>query len=237
VDGKTLRAADAITWLRLFVLALIWWFALHGQGGIVAIGLLLAGVTDALDGFVARRTGSASPAGATRDLVADALLLLSAAAWIALLHPEIVRDNVALLAGSLSIYLASLAVAWVRFHRLPNLQLYSSKAAGGLLYAFALITLISGRYDRLLLVVAVCVLIVSSIETLAWLLLFPDRGAEVRSLLLLRRRRADTITIQVMGRARKQRSQAPTAKVDGSIANPISNMPIADAPRAKEMTP
>jgi len=237
MDGKTLRAADAITWLRLLMLPVMWWFALLGQGGIVAIGLLLSGVTDMLDGFVARRTGSESTAGATRDLIADALLLLSAAAWIGLLHPEVVRDNVALLAGSLSIYLASLAVAWFRFHRLPILHLYSSRAAGGLLYAFALLTLISGRYDRLLLVVAAAAFIVSCVETITCVLLFSDFGPKIGSVLLARRRRAETRTIQIMGSARKQRSQAPTANVVGSIASPISSMPTAEAPRAKDKIP
>jgi phosphatidylglycerophosphate synthase len=237
VDGKTLRLADAITWLRVLMLPVIWWFALLGEGGVVAIGLLLAGASDMLDGFVARRTGSESTAGATRDLIADALLLISAAAWIGLLHPEVVRDNVALLAGSLSIYVASLAVARFRFHRLPKLHLYSSKAAGGLLYAFALITLISGRYDRLLLVLAVAVFIVSCVEMLGCLLLFSDVGAEVGSVLLVRSRRAEIKTIQPIGSARKQRSQAPTAKVVGSIANPISSTPIADAPSAKDKSP
>ena len=237
MDGKALRIADAITWLRLLMLPVIWWFALLGQGGIVAIGLLLAGGTDMLDGFVARRTGSESPEGATRDLIADALLLLSAAAWIGLLHPEVVRDNTPLLAVSLSIYLASLAVVWFRFHRLPNLHLYSSKAAGGLLYAFALFTLISGRYDRLLLVLAAAAFIVSCVETLACQLLFSDFGTEMGSVLLVRRRRAETKTVQVMGSARKQRSQAPTANVVGSIANPISSMPTAEAPRANDKSP
>jgi phosphatidylglycerophosphate synthase len=237
VDGKTLRLADAITWLRLLMLPVVWWFALLGEGGMVAIGLLLAGGTDMLDGFVARRTGSESTAGATRDLIADALLLLSAAAWIGLLHPEVVRDNVAVLAGSLSIYVATLAVAWFRFHRLPNVHLYSSKAAGGLLYAFALITLISGRYDRLLLVLAVAVFIVSCVETLASQLLFADFATELGSVLLVRRRRAETRTIQAKGSARKQRSQAPTAKVVGSIANPIRSTAIADAPSAKDKSP
>jgi phosphatidylglycerophosphate synthase len=219
------------------MLPIIWWFALLGQGRIVGIGLMLAGLTDILDGVVARRTGPESPAGATRDLIADTLLLLSAAAWIGLLHPEIVRDNGGLLAGSLSIYVASVAVSWLKFHRLPNLHLYSSKAAGGLLYAVALITFISGRYDRLLLMAAAAAFIVSCVETIACLVLFPDVEGAMGSVLLVQRRRAETNTIQVIGSARKQRSQTPTANVVGSIANPTSSMPIADAPTTKDRGP
>jgi cardiolipin synthase len=237
VDRQGLRTADAITWLRLLLVPILWWFAFLGQGPIVGIGLLLAGFTDVLDGFLARRSGQESPAGATLDIVADTLLLLSAAVWIGLLHPEIARDNAGLVAGTLSIYIASVAVGWLKFRRLTNLHLYSSKAAGGLLYAFALITLISGRYDRVLLVVAAAALIVSCIESLVCQLLFSDVEATLGSVLLVRRRRVETKTIQVMGSASKQRSHAPTANVVGSIANPISNTHIDDAPKAKDIGP
>jgi phosphatidylglycerophosphate synthase len=237
VDGTTLRLADAITWLRLLMLPAIWWFALICQGRIVGIGLVLAGLTDVLDGVVARRFGGESSAGAARDVIADTLLLLSAVAWIGLLHPEIVSDNIGLMAGALSIYLASVVVGRLTFRRFRNLYLYSPKVAGGLLYAFALITLITGRYDRLLLVLAAVVFIVSCVETLACQLFFPDIEAPMGSVLVVRRRRAETNTIQVIGSARKQRSQAPTAKVVGSMANPINSTPIADAPSAKDKRP
>jgi phosphatidylglycerophosphate synthase len=229
--------ADALTWLRLLMLPVIWWFALIGQGRIVAIGLILAGLTDVLDGVAARRFGGESSAGAARDVIADTLLLLSAAAWIGLLHPEIVGDNNGLMAGAVSIYLVSVVVGWFTFRRFRNLHLYSPKVAGGLLYAFALITLITGRYDRLLLVLAALVFIVSCVETLACQLFFADVEAPMGSVLVVQRRRAETNTVQAMGSARKQRSQAPTAKVVGSIANPISSMPTAENPRAKDKVP
>jgi phosphatidylglycerophosphate synthase len=216
------------------MLPIIWWFALVGQGRIVGIGLALAGITDVLDGFVARRFGGESRAGAARDMIADSLLLLSAAACIGLLHPEIVRDNMRLMAGALSIYIVSVAVGWLTFRRFRNLHLYSPKVAGGLLYAFALITLISGNYYPLLLVVAALAFVISCIETLACTLLFSEFEGDMGSVLLVRRRRAETNTTQVMGSARKQRSQAPTANVVGSIANPISSIPTAAAPRPKD---
>ncbi len=226
-----------MTWLRLLLLPVIWWCALLGDGRLVGVGLILAGVTDFIDGFVARRLGQASPAGARLDLIADTLLLLSAMAWIGLLHPEIVRDNTGLVAGAFSIYLASVAVGLLKFRRLPNLHLYSSKAAGGLLYAFAVITLLTGGYDRLLLTLAASAFIVSCAETVAGQLLFSAVDARMGSVLLVRRRRAETRTIQAMGSARKQRSQAPTANVVGSSTSPINSTPIAAAPSPKDRGP
>lgn len=229
-----LRAADAITWLRLLMLPVIWWFALLGQSRIVGAGLLFAGLTDFLDGFVARRFGGESPSGAARDVIADTLLFVSAAAWIGMLRPELVRENTQLVVGVVTVYLAAMAAGFLRFRRLPNLRLYSSKVAGGLLYGFAVVTLMSGRYDRLLLAAAAGALVLSSAETLVGQLLFSEGDAEMGSVFLVRRRRADTSTSQVIDRASRQRSQAPTANVAGSIANPINSIAIDDAPNAKD---
>lgn len=228
--------ADAITWLRLIMLPFTWWFALLGQGRIVGVALLLAGLTDFLDGYAARRFGGESRAGAVRDLIADTLLLISAVGWIGLLHPEVVRDNTLLVVVSLSIYAASMAAGLLKFRRLPNLHLYSSKAAGGLLYAFAVITLLRGTYDRLLLALAAAAFIVSCVETLAGQLVCSEVEIPMGSVLLWMRR-DETSTIQASGRARRQRSHAPTANIVGSIAKPMSITTIADVPSPKDSGP
>lgn len=229
--------ADAITWLRIVLLPLIWVYALMGDGRIVGAGLIAVGVTDFLDGFVARRFGQVSPAGARLDLIADTLVLLSAAAWIVALDPEVVGDNAALIACAFLVYLVAVGIGIVNLRRLPNLRLYSSRVAGGLLYAFAVITLIGGRYDRLLLAVAVGAFIVSCVETVAGELLFSVADANIGSVLLEWRRRADSSTVQASGSASKQRSQAPTANVVGSKASPISSIPTDAAPTRNESRP
>jgi len=229
--------ADAITWLRIVLLPLIWVYALMGDGRIVGAGVIAVGITDFLDGLVARRFGQVSPAGARLDLIADTLVLLSAVAWIVVLHPEVAADNATLIACAFLVYLVAVGIGIVNLRRLPNLRLYSSKVAGGLLYAFAVITLIGGRYDRLLLAVAVGAFIVSCVETVTGELLFSVADANIGSVLLEWRRRADMSTVQASGRASKHRSQAPTANVVGSNASPISSIPTDAAPTRNESRP
>jgi phosphatidylglycerophosphate synthase len=231
------HVADVLTWLRLLMLPVIWWLALLGRGPLVGLGLVLAGTTDFLDGFVARRLGQESPAGARLDSIADILLLVSAVVCIELLHPEIARENPAVVAGAFSVYFVSLAVGLIKFRRLGNLHLYSAKVAGGLLYAFAVLTLVTGGYDRLLLVLAAVVFTLSSLETLAAHLLFSAVDESMGSVLLARTRRADTKTIQARGSASKQRSQAPTANAVGSRASPTSRTATVAAPKPKESGP
>jgi len=143
---------------------MLWPLALSGHGRLVGVGLLVAGVTDFLDGQVARRSGHESRHGARLDAIADSVLLISAAAWLQILHPEILQDAGALLAATAAIYGASVAAGTVAFRRLVDPKQISGKVAGGLLYAFALITLLTDAYVPLLLTVAALALAVSSAE-------------------------------------------------------------------------
>jgi len=213
------RIADVLTGLRLLLIPVIWLAALMGQGRLVGVGLLVAGATDFLDGHLARRLGQESAAGARLDALADNLLLVSAMAWMALLHPEILRENTVLVAVTVGLYIGSLPVG--------RINSFASKIAGGALYLFALITLVAGGYEPLLLRLAAAAFIVSSAETLL-----------VKLLPSARRRRVESTKTQAIGSARKQRSHAPQpANVVGTSANPTSSIPISAAPNANEMRP
>src|SRR6266571_1364178 len=74
------------------------------------------------------------------------------------------RHAGALLAATAAIYGASVAAGTVAFRRLVDPKQISGKVAGGLLYAFALITLLTDAYVPLLLTVAALALAVSSAE-------------------------------------------------------------------------
>jgi phosphatidylglycerophosphate synthase len=232
------RVADMLSWSRLLLIPLLWVLAALGNGRLVGVGLIVAGITDALDGHIARRLGQDSAAGARLDSIADNLLLLSAVVWIELLHPEIARENLALVAATFAVYLASLGVGLIKFHQLGNLHLYSSKVAGGFLYTFAVVTLVTGGYEPLLLGLAAAAFILSSAETLAAQLLFASADERTGSVLLALKRRAETRAIQAIGTARKQRSQAPqSSNVVGSSANPASSSPTAAAPAPNDNRP
>jgi len=159
------RLADALSGLRLLLVPLLWAAAVLGNGRVVGLGLLVAGATDFLDGYIARRLKQASAQGARLDLLADNLLLISAAVSIELLHPEILRDNSTLIAATTGLYLGSVVVGLIKFRRLGNLHLYSSKVAGGLLYSFALITFVTGAYAPPLLWLAAVAFMVRYLRT------------------------------------------------------------------------
>jgi cardiolipin synthase (CMP-forming) len=232
------RVADALSGLRLLLIPALWLAALFGNGRLVGVGLLVAGATDFFDGYLARRLAQESAAGARLDAIADNLLLLSAMVWIGLLHPEIARENTVLITITFGLYLASMAVGLVKFRQLGNLHLYSSKVAGGFLYTFAVLTLVTGGYEPVLLTLAAVVFMVSSAETLVAQLFLAAVNERMGSVLLVRKTRAETSTIQVIGSARKQRSHAPHAeKAVDSSARPMSSSPAAAAPSPNDKGP
>jgi phosphatidylglycerophosphate synthase len=209
-----MSAADWISAARLLLVPLLWPLALNGHGRLVGVGLLLAGVTDLIDGQVARRAGGGSRLGARLDALADTVLLISAAAWLQILHPEILRENGALVAVTATVYAASLAAGVVAFRRLVDPLQLSAKVAGGMLYAFALITFLTGAYEPLLLTVAALALAFSSAEGVV---------VAIR-------------TIHANARARRQRSHAPHASKDvASNTGAASSIAASTRPIATEI--
>jgi len=184
--------ADWVSALRLLLVAVMWPLALSGLGQLVGFGVVLCGLTDFLDGRLARRLGVESRRGARLDAIADGALLVSVAVWLGVLHPSLVADNATLLAVTGGLYAASVASSLAVFGRAVDPRQVSAKIAGALLYAFALFTLLTGVYEPVLLTVAAAGMAIASLESLMKAL-------------------AERSTIQPNGIASVMRSQAPHA--------------------------
>lgn len=161
-----LTPADGLTLLRLVAVPILWVLAYLGMSVQLGVGLALAGLTDVLDGPVARRTGRSSRYGSQLDSAADILLMGSIVVWMAWLHPGFFRANVVPLVVWLTIGGAALLVTWVRFRRLGDLHLYSAKTAGVVAYLFAVWLFVTGTYHPAFFGLAVGLAILGAAETL-----------------------------------------------------------------------
>lgn len=161
-----LTPADSLTLLRLLLVPVLWIFAVTGMTVSLGVGLAVAGLTDVLDGPVARLTDQSSRYGAQLDSVADILLMASIFWWLVLLRPEFFSDNAAPLVVWAVIGSAAVIVTLVKFGRMGNLHLYSAKAAGVLGHLFAVWIILFGSYSPLFFWVAMSLAIVASSETL-----------------------------------------------------------------------
>lgn len=72
-----LTPANQLTLGRLLLVPALVILVLYGHNGLALITFVVAGITDALDGVIARRSGQPSRLGALLDPMADKLLLVS----------------------------------------------------------------------------------------------------------------------------------------------------------------
>jgi phosphatidylglycerophosphate synthase len=92
------------------------------------VGLLVAALlTDAFDGFLARRLHAESELGRKLDSLADYLVMITGIAGIALLWPDIMRRELAWVATGLVAFFAVVIYGFVRLGRAPCYHTWASK--------------------------------------------------------------------------------------------------------------
>jgi cardiolipin synthase (CMP-forming) len=179
--------ADGLTMVRFAAVPVLWLFAFLDRPVYLGIGLALAGLTDVLDGPVARLTRRSSRIGSQLDSVADILLMGSIVLWLIWLHPAFFRANAVPLLIWIGIGSIALLVTFVRFGRLGDLHLYSAKAAGVMGYVFVVWLFLTGQHNPALFAVAVGLAILGATETLL-VALTRDRVDEKVGSILIRSR-------------------------------------------------
>ena len=137
---------NQLSLLRLALVPALWAVALTGRPVWVGVGVAVAATTDWLDGYLSRKGNQTSAFGSRIDSVADHLLAISTALWMALLRPEFYRAEKWPMIGWAAFALFVLAVSWIKFRRFVDLHLYTSKLAVVLSFFFAIPLLIFGDY-------------------------------------------------------------------------------------------
>lgn len=75
--GILVNIANLVTLLRLLLAPVVIWLLLDGQAGAAFALFLFAGITDAIDGMIAKRFDQVTELGAYLDPIADKVLLVS----------------------------------------------------------------------------------------------------------------------------------------------------------------
>lgn len=157
---------DRLTYARIVLVPVLWLLAVAGQDEALGVGFLVAGLTDVLDGYLARRSGQTTRLGSQLDSVADMLLIVSVVLWLILLRPVFIREQLPLIGLWAVLGAASILLGWLKFRRFANLHLYSAKVAGVLGYLFAAYLLITSHYSRLFFYLTIGTCILAALEAL-----------------------------------------------------------------------
>ncbi len=127
---------NQIAFARLLLLFPLWYTAIFKYKASFAFFFLLAGATDCIDGYLARKLGQATHFGAAFDSFADNLVALSLVFWVYLLMPEVVVENTNIVVWLVLLLIVNLALQLLIYHRFVPLHLYSGKIATVLIYLF-----------------------------------------------------------------------------------------------------
>lgn len=167
---RTWTLATIVTVARLFFLTVIWGWALDGRVSWVGLGVMASLLADILDGQLARRLNQVTKLGSRLDSVADALLEVSCAVWLAWFRPE-VFEGPRLVVSALAIasWLLIVTIGLLRFRRFLNLHLYSGKASGVLGALFVLDAFVFG-FHAVLFYAALGLFTLANLESLLVLL-------------------------------------------------------------------
>ena len=151
-----------------------------------AMGLL----TDAVDGFLARRLHAESKRGATLDSRGDMAVALSLPIGAFLLWPAMMRSLIPYIVVALVAYLAPIIAGEIRYRRLPSFHTWGAKLCA-INAGLALLVLFVTQ-NSLWFRICIPLLVLESIEELIMIAILPRWHPDVPSLWhALRLRRGD----------------------------------------------
>lgn len=140
-DDAVLTVPNVLSVLRLALIPLFLWLVLGPRAdGIAVLVLMVLGITDYLDGYLARRLGQTSRLGAVLDPVADRLYILATVTGLGL--REVIPIWLALLLPARDVLLWTLVpFLRTRGHSALPVHFLGKAATAALLYAFPLLLL------------------------------------------------------------------------------------------------
>lgn len=127
---------NMITSIRFILAPFLIYFAYTKEILIFSILFYVCGISDYIDGPIARRYNLTSELGSFLDNVADELLLLSGLFFIYLIKPEIMIDNILAFVIFLSLYAIERILFFGLHKGKPRLHLYSGKTFVRAFYIF-----------------------------------------------------------------------------------------------------
>lgn len=142
---------------------------------------ICCGVSDMIDGFIARATRSVSKQGALLDSAAD--IIFVAAVFISLFPVLIIPTWLWIGIGMIAlIRIASYTIGFIKYRTFAALHIYSNKLAGGLLFCFPVLYIALGMNIAGALLGSVAVL--SALEELVITLRSKELNRDCKSIFI-----------------------------------------------------
>ena len=183
---------NLISALRLTAVPVLIWLALIGEGRAFAWLLVAAGVTDILDGWLARKYGWVSRVGALLDSAADITIVLVVLFAMWTLHNDVFVYHGVIVWSILGVWSLANLIGLVRYRRLPSFHTASARFGLVMFGLFVLVLFFYGFVPWLLYVCgAIC--FIAGVESLILVILIdhwrPNLRGGIRALIRAKTKR------------------------------------------------
>jgi CDP-diacylglycerol--glycerol-3-phosphate 3-phosphatidyltransferase len=118
---------NAITFYRLLAAPVLLILLFNEQLTLFKWLLVVSFLTDAIDGYLARRYKVTSVFGSILDSVSDDLTIVVAIIGIALVNPEFLRKELALVAVQVLLFITQICFALIRYRKISSFHTYLAK--------------------------------------------------------------------------------------------------------------
>ena len=142
--------------------------------------VLLCGLTDALDGYIARKYHFESKLGAKLDSLGDYVFFLILVLYFFIWHIDLIKENSIFIGIIIIVRLLSLLVCWIKNKKIYSLHTISNKITGVLLFIGILVEIISERKDIILFLLMIA--LISAFEELIIMFIEKEPDINVKSI-------------------------------------------------------
>ncbi|MDP4250926.1 MAG: CDP-alcohol phosphatidyltransferase family protein [Bacteroidota bacterium] len=178
---------NGITLYRLVVFPLLILLIIYKRFDLYKWLLLVSFLTDAIDGFLARRYKVVSVLGAKLDSVADDLTILSVVIGAIVYKPEFIRKEMSLIIILLGLFVFQTIYAFVQYGKLSSFHTYAAKFAAILQGSFLLLLFFLREPVYWLFYIAAVVTIADLLEEIILVWILPEWTANVKGIFWIMR--------------------------------------------------
>ena len=182
---------NLLSFYRLFMFPLILYFIIAGKESMFAIFLVINLLTDAADGYIARRFKMETEFGVKLDSMADNLTYVLAFAGIYFFKLEDLMPHLVSFLIYIGLCLLTIILSLIKFGKFPSFHLYMTKINGYIQGAFFICLFTVGIITPIYYL-TIGWGILGAIEHIAIQLVIPEYRSNVKGLYwVLKKRKAD----------------------------------------------
>lgn len=176
-----LQLPDYLSIFRILAAVALVIFAITGLRGWFSWLFLIAWITDALDGYIARKRNKTTKHGAQLDSIGDAILFMGGAIGIIIFETAFFEQHLWLLIFAAGLYLLQLGLAFWRYGKPSSFHTYSAKTAALVIGLFFVITGFFGPVESMFYITIILV-VLDAVEEIILTFMFRNYQTDVKGI-------------------------------------------------------